>query len=946
MRWCAALLVCAVVPSFATIVPSEPDYVHSLDGKWRFKLEQPSDIGNDHSISGGPRPIKVPQTPEDFEALDYQEDSAWKDIAVPGNWEIAGFSPATYNQPDNAVGLYRLKFEVPAEWKNRLVLLNCDGIQNGAEFYLNGQPVNVNEPAWGRGNYHEGGWDAFQVDLTPAVRFGEPNLLAVRVAKNTRSVDIDTGDYFFLGGIHRSVTLFSVPTVHLSDWKVETQVPENGPARVQVRGDVRTSGTNCRATVELEGQASQEVPVNADGTFLSETQVQGARPWSAEHPHLYTLSIRLKDGGGAQVEQLDAKIGIREVRIKDGVLLVNNRPVKFTGMCRHDNYPSAGSALTEDLWRKDIALMKAANVNAIRTSHYPYGERFYELCDELGIYVMAETAGCWFATGDTAMEQPFAQRARELVRRDKNHPSVVLWAIGNENKKGNCNQVAADEIANWDRSRPRLVSWRRGDEYGVELDDLHYTTPDKIARLESEPRRSKYPLIYLENPNDWDARNGADFGCMDAYGAILDRVWQVTWNAPHIPGQFLWEWQDRAVAENGPVKLYDYFPSTNTNLAKVKGICDGWRNPRPWYYHVKMVYSPIKLELTPQVSGDTVQLTVHNYFSFTNLNELATSWSLLASGKLLSSGTAKCDLAPLTTGTINLAPGSALQTADTLRVSFVYPAGRDVATYDLALKPYRPAAPNVAAPVGDIKFPRLNLWTASWGRSRINWRQATSDPLHLRKVVIQSSNGTSESVTSEQLANLAISDVKSMTAEIYAGDDASTAAAGTVQAKIENARFSYEVHWSSAKADVQQLGWVFELPAQCDHFSWDREGYWSYYPDTHIGRISGTALPDTMNQDISRISRPDAFDFNTSKYNCNWAALTDGAGTAPKGVLVKFPPKSRHHCRAQAGQNGGYELVVNRQSGPPRDLSSNVVPDFYMELKPGSTVTGEFTIGG
>src|SRR5438046_2448556 len=167
-----AAMVFFISTSLATVIPSEKQYVTSLDGTWRFKLEQAK--GNYEGRGEKPKiAVDYPKEFEPFYQTDYKETGDWHDIKVPGNWEIPGYSPATYNQPDNASGFYRFSFDVPKEWDGRIVKLNFDGVQNGAEIWLNGQPVKVDEPSWGRENYHESGWTAFQIDLTPAVKFGE-----------------------------------------------------------------------------------------------------------------------------------------------------------------------------------------------------------------------------------------------------------------------------------------------------------------------------------------------------------------------------------------------------------------------------------------------------------------------------------------------------------------------------------------------------------------------------------------------------------------------------------------------------------------------------------------------------------------------------------------------------------------------------------------------------
>src|SRR5213078_1435475 len=199
----------------------------------------------------------APATSQPFEPFyqdDFREGGDWHDLSVPGNWEIAGYSPATYNQPDNAAGQYRLRFDVPADWEGRVVKINFDGVQNSAEVWLNGEPVKVDEPSWGRKNYHESGWTAWQADLTPAVKCGARNLLAVRVSKSTRSADLDSGDYYFLGGIYRPVTLFSVPKAHVRDLTITTKLRDDGTAEVNVDADVGggkdAAGVSLRSRLE------------------------------------------------------------------------------------------------------------------------------------------------------------------------------------------------------------------------------------------------------------------------------------------------------------------------------------------------------------------------------------------------------------------------------------------------------------------------------------------------------------------------------------------------------------------------------------------------------------------------------------------------------------------------------------------------------------------------
>ncbi|MBP6964935.1 MAG: hypothetical protein KBC96_11070 [Armatimonadetes bacterium] len=918
-----ALVLGLGASAMAVIIPADSKYVQSLDGMWRFKLEQALPDAAERAKSNGYRPpVITPETFEPFYALEYKEDDSWRDLAVPANWEMPGFSPATYNEPDNASGFYRKSFVVPADWKGRMVLVNFDGVQCGAEVWLNGQPVHVTEPSWGRRNYHESGWTAWQADLTPAVKFGEKNLLALRVTKNTRSSNLDSGDYFFLGGIHRTVTLYSVPKKHIRDLAVRTKLLEGGKAEVEVSVSVC-----CPGTVSMRlGSLSPVKGVSRRGEDIRLSQVVSKpRLWSAEHPNLYPLTVRLLDERGKAAETVTRRIGIREVEIRDGILLVNRVPVKMTGVCRHDVYLSKGTAVGETVWKKDLALMKAANINTVRTSHYPYGAGFYDLCDEMGFYVVDELPYCWGDTKNVELQPAFLQRARETIARDKNHPCIVMWGIGNENGSGPNLQAVADLVKTIEPTRPRLVSCKKADEYGVEMDDAHYTVPAEILKsAQDTDRRAKWPMMYTECPNVWDIRMGADAGCLDLWAQVLLRTWEPIWSHDTIPGGCLWEWQDRAVCDKSPTKMYHYDPVTGVQFLKTKGLVDGWRHLRPDLYHVKMVYSPISVakEVDLKSKPGYAVLDVINRYSFTDLSEINADWKLLKGKTVLKSGTAHLKLPARSGGKVGLQlPANWRASQPTsLRIDFDHPKNGNVVSCEFPLAAgSQPAI--VSALPSEYDGLTLNL-VVNWTRGDKQWWK-----------VIDRYRGS--------LINIKTDTGRALDADIVLDKDP-TAVVGRVHVEYERERFSYKVDWTGEKADIQELGWAFEMPEDFDRFSWDRRSLWSVYPDDHIGRPHGTALPDSADVRITNWSRPDAFDFNSTKYDCNWASLTNKAG---HGLLAVFDTDQRHQCKGGFGEKGGYELIVNKQCSPPRDISSNSVPDLYLELKPGDSVEGSFRIG-
>jgi beta-galactosidase/beta-glucuronidase len=661
--------------------------------------------------------------------------------------------------------------------------------------------------------------------------------------------------------------------------------------------------------------------------------VKEPRLWSAEHPNLYNLKIEIRDGDKV-TETVTRRIGIREITNKDGVLLLNGVPIKMAGMCRHDVHAEKGTAVDESVWRRDLELMREANINAVRTSHYPYGSGFYDLCDEMGFYVADELPYCWCPTDDPELTPAFLQRARETVRRDKLHPSVIIWAVGNENKEGRSLQAVADLVKELDPTRLRAVSWFNFDKYNTELSDSHYTIAANMQESADKARQNKHPHIYLENPNVWDIRLGADASCWDAWSQVLMRCWDVVEKNDVIPGTFVWEWQDRAVTDHSPVKNYRLDAATGVHYMKIKGIVDSYRNPRPEHYHLKMIFAPLKIRGEAEISQTpAASFEIENHYSFTDLSELDTKWQLLGGGKILESGSAKLKLAPLTKGKVELPlPADAVKAADSLRVDFQHADAHVVVSHQFPLKPQEVKSSLDAKLPPGLQFPQFNLVTRVTKGDPQWWRKVTRFPAKLRNVTFLPAAG--EKAAGDPLLN----DVNKMDAQVVVEDKV----VGTVHAEYANNLFRYRFEWTGPKTQVQELGWRFRMPRDFDHFSWNRKALWTVYPDTHIGRPIGTATPDSADVPLTKISRPDAFDFNSTKYNCNFASLTNSAGG---GLGVEFTPDAAHHGRGGIVEDA-YQLFVNKHVSVPDDISTKGVPDLVLTLSPGDKIEGSFRVGG
>jgi hypothetical protein len=344
-----------------------------------------------------------------------------------------------------------------------------------------------------------------------------------------------------------------------------------------------------------------------------------------------------------------------------------------------------------------------------------------------------------------------------------------------------------------------------------------------------------------------------------------------------------------------------------------------------------MVYAPVKLasDATTITVSNPFRIPVQNYYSFTNLSELETRWELRNTTATVISGVVHADVAPLTTGTIEVKlPENELNLADALRISFYGDNNREIAAYEIPLKSknegheFLKQVQTLKSRETELDFPAFRLIGCLTHHDGRFWRTVDRWPARLANIT---TTGTQN---------------REMAADIIM-DALTSGPAGKLHATLVDHTLNYTLTWTGPRMDVQELGWVFSVPGSCNQFSWKKQGPWSVYPENHIGRLSGTAFPDSANVRLTKIRRPDAFDFNSTKYNCDWVKLTSKSGS---GVYLQFEPDNRHHVRGGILRGEGNELIVNRQCSPPDDISKPVVPDLYMRLQKGKKVTGKMKI--
>lgn len=619
------------LPSRATLVPyasfdealkrGESGYVLDISGEWRFHW------------------TKTPaERPEGFWAKEY-DDKMWDLIAVPGNWEVLGYGypiytnvnyPFPLNPPyiphdDNPTGCYRHTFEIPEAWDGRRIILHFESGLAAMHVWLNGEKV----------GYSEGTKTAVEFDITAMATTGW-NTLAIEGYRWCDGSYLEDQDFWRLSGFDRGVKVYSVDEVRIADifaigdldktYKTglyEATVKVDNVGDDPFKGVVELSLLAADGSVVKRLTQSVEVDDNRELTFSF--KVPRVNTWSHEHPNLYTSVVTLKGLDGKIVEATSCRTGFRKVEIKDGVLLLNGRRLMINGVNLHEHNPATGHVVNRDLMLKDIALMKRHNINAVRTSHYPQPTEWYDLCDEYGILLVdeanIEAHGC--GTGYQESYPDFHpshrpewkgahhDRIRSMVERDKNHPSVIIWSMGNESSDGEVYTEAYRWIKNRDGSR--FVQFEQG--YGGPNTDITCPMYPPIAEMKAYAERENPTKPYIMC--EFAHAMGNSTGNFREYFDIME-------GHPHMQGGFIWDWVDQGIdavgrdgrhywAYGGDFGAWMY---THDENFCCNGLVLPDRTPHPGLNEVRKVYQDIEFELV----GDN-KLRIYNNTHETDLSE-------------------------------------------------------------------------------------------------------------------------------------------------------------------------------------------------------------------------------------------------------------------------------------------------------------------------------------
>lgn len=689
------------------ILPENSKWWKSLDGEWKFNWTNHPD-----------------SRPKDFYKTDY-DVSHWGNINVPCSWQAEGATkegkrfgtPIYSNQPypfarnwpsvmdtpskdytsfqdRNPVGSYRRDFEVPADWDGREVYIQFDGVDSFFYLWINGKYVGFSKDSRNPACF----------DISPYLQKGK-NVIAAEVYRHSDGGYLECQDMFRLSGIFRTVAIFALPKVHIRDFFVNTNPVDtwdgnylpvsptnpgnvNGDWRVMVDVDLQNlfpkqmEVGDCSLSMSLydadnklvkpvdpgkvPDRSGAEKKINLSGQKEYKTTLLAnyAKPklWSAEEPNLYTIVLELKDKEGNIIEMVSSQLGFRNVVIKDSIFLVNGKPVKVKGVNRHESTPLYGHYVPREMVEQEVKLMKQANINHVRNSHYPADPYFYHLCNKYGIYVQdeanIESHGYYY--GEASLSHPLewlpahVDRVMSMVERNKNNPSIVMWSLGNEAGPGRNFQIAEKTVKARDLSRPTHY------ERNNNLVDLGSNQYPSVQWTQGMAKNKDFPKPYYISEY---AHN-----MMNALGNLAD-YWEAIESSDRIMGGAIWDWVDQGlyqtleteeivdavVPEKDAVFVQfekdgkivtvkkkkerriayggDFGDSPNSGQFVMNGTIMSDRTPEPGYFEVKHVYQNLKASLTPDN-----QIEIFNKNFFIDLSGYNVVWQLLKNGKQISEG--------------------------------------------------------------------------------------------------------------------------------------------------------------------------------------------------------------------------------------------------------------------------------------------------------------------
>jgi len=623
---------------------AESPYFLNLNGEWQF-----------HYVAN-PDAVPAPFYADDLDELN------WEPIRVPGNWTMQGYDKPIYTnvqmpippdppwvpQDDNPTGLYRQSFTVPGHWQGRQVFICFEGVESAFYLWLNGRFV----------GYSQGSRRPAEFDLTPYVQPGE-NKLAAMVIRWSDGSYLEDQDHWWMAGIYRDVYLYALPQVTIHDYFVRTKLDEvyrDAALEVTVELEAFNAPWPADYSVSMQLFDAQEKPlfaapvkrafqatVDQPPTITLRQAVNDPHKWTAETPHLYTLLLSLYDPQDELVQTLSCKIGFRQVEIKRRELLVNGKAVLFKGANRHEHDDQHGKTVDEASMIADIKLMKQFNFNAVRNSHYPMHPRWYELCDEYGLYVIDEANIEAHALYDRLCADPqwayaFLERGQRMVQSAKNHACIIMWSLGNETGYGANHDALAGWIRGVDPTRPLhyegAISRSNGQDWGdgMRVTDVVCPMYPQVSEIEAygADQSGDRPLIMCEYAHSMGNSTGN-----------LKEYWQAIKKYHGLQGGFIWDWVDQGLLQHDDQgHAYwayggDFGDTINDVNFCINGLIWPDRTPHPAMYEAKKIFQPLAIKAVDLAAG---LVEISNEQDFLGMQALSGRWEVAVDGRVVQQG--------------------------------------------------------------------------------------------------------------------------------------------------------------------------------------------------------------------------------------------------------------------------------------------------------------------
>jgi len=903
-----------------------------------------------------------------------KEFENWSTILVPGEWVMQGFKV----EKGQCAG-YNKEFSVPTYWENKRIKLRCNGVFSESVIYVNGSEAGS----------HLGGFTPFELDVTSLIRPGKNNI-SIAVKSESLADSLSSASRYAvhsLGGITRDIFLFSLPPVNISSFHVQTTFDKEYKnavltAEIGVRNELanKTEGLSiCFKLTDPQGKAVTLKKDEYEIKDLSSQQTENRtidleisepQKWDSENPFLYTFTCELKQQGKLLL-QTSRKVGFRQIELRGNELFVNNYPVKLRGVCRHEVMPLRGRSLEGNIWKQDVELFRNGNVNYIRTSHYPPDEALLDACDELGMFVELEAPFCWAhetKVPENKHYQLLVNQHIEMVNRDRSHPSILIWSMGNEsNLYEEYFKQAAAITKKMDPTRPRVFSqWGPDSDKGdLEIGNHHYPGPTGPETY----RDSKRPIVFDEycHLNAYNRLElAADPGLRNKWGELLNRMWNDMYYSKGVLGGAIWAGIDDTF----------FLPDGKTIGYGTWGPIDGWRREKPEYWNMKKAYSPVKLALKGNMDAEgNLFFEVENRHNFTNLSACTIQWNN-ESGK----GNVSVDLAPRATGNFKITLPQKAMECTFLELTITSPMGYVIDQYKFRVKPESTTTNNEKE--GTLHF-----------SENTNHMTIKTDAVtyHINKLngLLQAWNKKNELVF-QQTPELMILPLNEegrgiqMTGKGQNFDPYTPVCknwvANSIQTLKEKKRIKIQVKGNYQEAEgyftylfsangkleieydfqiktpisPRQTGLVFSVPKTFTTLSWNRNGFWSVYPKNHIARLEGSANASNPDQSDCGLagpgSKPDndwnldqtnagSNDFRSTKESINTASLSNGTG-----MEIQVLSDGLQHFRAWKESEIIRFLVADySNAGSDRFLVSHAEKD-YMPLKRGDRINGKVTL--